>query len=67
MGNVAAEVVYHLFCQLEFTNKYILEHLNHILVEKESPYTAAFKVLFVQVEHVLLEFELVMTLPALRD
>ena len=67
VDNVAAEVVYHHSCYQEFTNKRVLEHVKHNLAENESPYTTAFKALFVQVEHALLEVEQVMTLSSLRD
>ena len=67
MDNDAVEVVYHRSCYQEFTNKYILKCLKHTLVEKEFPYTAAFKALFLQVEHMLLEVEHMMTSLAPRN
>ena len=44
-----------------------VSHDKHTLAEKESPYTAAIKAVFAQVEHALLKVKQVMTLPALRD
>ena len=67
VDNVAAEVVYHRSCYQEFTNKRVLDRLKDTSAEKESPYTAAFKALFAQVEQALLEDEQVMALPAVRD
>ena len=52
--SVITKVAYHRFCYHEFIINYVLEHLKHNSVEKESPYAVAFKEFFTQVEQVWL-------------